>query len=177
MITKYPNLYDAPTSLLLLGGNCGLITTWSVCKYFHKRVSSSEIVKLCRYSNRQGVYTITMAVALHKLGLTVSFHTDPDPAPRSIERQSYKAAESLGLSVLPAINLNALITEINVDKIAIVLYQEEEGAHFSPLLGIKKDRLILPYSNMAEMKRDDFTDRWDIPDICRQCILVSRKRY
>ena len=176
MIKNYPCESDAPLKVLQLEGGCGVIAAWSVMKHFHKRVSSQQLIELCRYTESDGVFTIAMAVALHQLGLSVAFHTDVDLSPKPVELECYKIFESLGQSVLPGVELSSLIEKIDAEHIAIVLYKEDDdGGHFSPLLGAKGEKLLLPYSISEGLTKPSFIKRWDDPEICRQCVIVSRQ--
>lgn len=175
MVKKYPEEYDAPIQVLRLEGGCGVIAAWSVFKYFHRRVSSTQLIKACHYTKTHGVFTVAMAIAIQELGLSVSFYTDPDPSPKPIEKRCYKIAESRGLAIMPAIELDTVIERVDTEHIAIVLYKEKGGAHFSPLLGVKDNKLLLPYSSSDDVKKEKFIEAWNDPEICRQCIIAARK--
>jgi len=77
----FPSYADAPSSLLAADGHCGLLTAWTVLRYFGKRVSATKVIKACRYTRRYGVFTIGLATALAEHGLSVKFHTQRDPQP------------------------------------------------------------------------------------------------
>ena len=174
-LENYPESYDAPLRILRLEANCGVIAAWSAFKYFRKRVAAARLIQCCRHSN-QGVSTIAMALALHELGLSVAFYTDPDLSQTQMEKRCYQTAQAVGLAILPALELETLLTRINKNHLAIVLYNENRGAHFSPLLGVKGGKMRLPYAsgNEKEMDKAGFIENWDVPEICRQCLIVSR---
>lgn len=56
-----------------------------------------DLARLCRYTKTHGVFAIALAVALHERGLRVTFHSDPDPSPKKIERTCDARATALGL--------------------------------------------------------------------------------
>ena len=174
-LEHYPESYAAPLRILRLEANCGLIAAWSAFKYFRKRVAAARLIQCCRHSN-QGISTIAMALALHELGLSVAFYTDPDPLQTRMEKRCYQTARSVGLAILPALKLETLLVRVDKNHLAIVLYNENRGAHSSPLLGVKDGKLWLPYAsgNEAEMDEAGFIENWDVPEICRQCLIVSR---
>ena len=134
-----------------------------------------DLVKACRYTKKHGVFAIALAVALHERGLRVTFHTDPDPEPKRIERTCYARASALGLPVKPAIRLADLLKSVRPDQIAVVLYNSSRAeGHFSPLLGRRLDRLALPYDDDGGLDPRTFSRRWSAPEVLRQCVLVAR---
>lgn len=133
-----------------------------------------ELVRACRYTKKHGIFAIALAVALRERGLRVTFHTDPDPAPKRIERICYARASALGVNVRRAIGLPSLLKSVRPNQIAVVLYDSPQGAgHFSPLLGRPRGKLLLPYDDDGGLDQRTFTRRWRAPDVLRQCLIVA----
>jgi hypothetical protein len=176
MVTnEFPGYYEAPLALFALEGNCGLMSVWLLLRHFHRRTSSERIIRLCRYSRRQGTFTIGLAIALREHGLRVTFHTDKDPAPMPIERRLYKTASKLGIVVEDALKVSEILDRVRCGEVAIVSFDTDDGdGHFSPLIGAKGRRLVLPYTENGIMDVEEFESRWTAPAICRQCILAVR---
>jgi len=84
------------------------LVAWGVLTYFRRPCSVRDLVQACRYTKKHGVFAIALAVALHEKGLRVTFHTDPDPEPKRIERTCYARASALRLPVKPAIRLERI---------------------------------------------------------------------
>ncbi len=158
---------------------CGPLAVWGVLKYFGVRVNARRLPLACHLSRRSGSHTIALAVALREYGLNVTFFSNPDPDPKEIERHCYEKARQLGIPIRKAVSLNYLLSRINEHYLAIVFYDTYPNggfgstAHFSPLLGVQDNKLIMPYTDEKLMPRFVFLKGWRASGICRQCILVS----
>jgi hypothetical protein len=171
---RFPDRVLAPAALHAVDGNCGLLVAWGVLTYFRKPCSVRGLARACMYTKKHGVFAIALAVALHERGLRVTFHTDADPNPKRIERTCYARASVLGLPVKKAIRLADLLSSVRSNQIAVVLYDSPRGdAHFSPLLGRRLDRLVLPYDDDGGLDLQTFNRRWRAPEVLRQCMIVS----
>lgn len=180
----FPNHGDAPHALLALDGNCGPLSVWFLLKHFRKRTSAEKLIRLCRHTKRYGTFTIGLAYALHKHGLRVEFHTENDPAPKPLERVLYPTAKRAGVTMGGPLDMDNLLCRVRQGGIGIVSYDEGDGTggdgtggdgtgHFSPVIGMRRNRLILPYSTEGSMKPDEFEKRWRAPGICRQCLFAQ----
>jgi hypothetical protein len=171
---RFPDRASAPPGLHAIDGNCGLLVAWGVLRHFRRPSSARELVRLCRYTKKHGVFAIALAVALRERGLRVTFHTDPDPAPKRIERICYARASALGVNVKRAIGLPSLLKSVRPNQIPVVLYDSPQGAgHFSPLLGRRRGKLLLPYDDDGGLDQRTFARRWSAPDVLRQCLIVA----
>src|SRR6266545_7912998 len=141
---KFPDYSDAPAELLAVDGHCGPLAAWTVLRHFRKRTSAAKLLKACRYTRRHGVFAIGLAVALREHGLAVTFHTDPDRSPTSQERFLYARARHLGIAIEPALSLRAALAAAARGSVPIVLFQADRDPHFSPLIGRRRGRLLLP---------------------------------
>lgn len=173
----FPSFENAPARLLALEGNCGVLAAWGVLRYFHKRTSAMQLIQACRYTRKHGVFAIALAIALKEHGLSVTFYSDPDPAPNLIERRCYRTAEQMGLPVLDAIEIEQFLGLLTPKTIPIILYETDEGnGHFSPITEYAEGSIHLPYAEAEERRStsvEDLRRRWSAPEIYRQCILVA----
>jgi hypothetical protein len=172
---QFPGYYEAPRALFALDGNCGPMSVWLLLRHFHKRTSFQQITQFCRYTQRHGTFTIALALALREHGLSVSFHTEEDPDPMPIERRLYKTAERSGVVIGKALQVKELLDRIRSGEVAIVCFETDAGeGHFSPLIGVKRRKLVLPYTDQGKMDIEEFERRWTAPGICRQCVFATR---
>ena len=156
--------------------SCGVLAAWGVLTYFNKFIGAiPDLVRLCRYTINDGVFTIALASALRQRGLTVDFFTDPDPDPNARDMSFYPIAAMLGVRINPAIGIDALLAKVNKRQIPVVLFMsDEETGHLSPMLGSGADGSIhLPYYYPPLMPKDEFVRRWSTPDVLRQCLIAS----
>jgi hypothetical protein len=174
---QFPDRQSAPSSLRAIDGSCGLLVAWGVLTHFGRRSSPKRLIDACRYTKKHGVFTIALGLALHERGLRVTFHSDPDPAPNRIERTCYARARIVGLPVKRGISVSKLLSMTNRTRIAVALYNTAEGnGHFSPVLGQRLDRLLMPYSDEGWLDRRTFARRWREPDVLGQCLFVEDTR-
>lgn len=171
----FPRITDAPSSLLCLSGNCGPLSVWLLLRHFHVRVSTKDLLKQCRYTKRNGSFTVGLAIALHHYGLCVDFLSDPDPFLSKSERKLYAVAREKGLDVHPAVDVQSLLCRISDSTIAIVYFKSSSSAgHFSPAIGSDDRNVYLPYTEDGAMTISDFNIAWSADGFCRQCVLVSK---
>src|SRR5690349_3019863 len=126
---------EAPMALYGLTGNCGPMSVWQMLRRFGKRVGVARIVRACRHTERDGCYTIALALALHEFGLRVAFHTDPDPDIEPREALCYATARRLGIPIGPALELAELRRLVRRRPAIVYLAGTNGGGHFSPLVG------------------------------------------
>ncbi|MFN8002548.1 MAG: hypothetical protein U0X75_16190 [Acidobacteriota bacterium] len=106
----------------------------------------------CRHTKKLWNVTIAMAVALQAFGRRVAFYTLPDPAPQLIEKRCYRLAEKAGIPVNNAICIKSLCALIRDGSLPIVFYDTVGGVgHFSPMLGLRGDKLLLPFDEYKEV--------------------------
>ncbi len=170
----FPSWWDAPDEIFRIDGHCGLLAAWAVLRYFGKRVSAPQLTRECRYTNRHGVFTVSLAAAVRSHGLSASFHSDPDPEIGGFEKRCYGYARRLGILPQQSVDVSYLLRERRRGRIPIVLFNTpEDVGHFSPLLGRRAGMLQLPLARNGEMSEADFTIRWSEPGILRQCVIVG----
>lgn len=167
-------LKHLPKLLRELDGGCGVVSAWIVLRLFHKRVKSSDLIRQCRYTENDGVFIISLAVAIKQNGINVELYKDFDPNPEPLEIQGFIDAEKIGVKIFPAIPIIKASTFINENKVVIALYDTEDGqAHISPISSINKKKVTLMYDLEDEVKIDEFELRRSAPGICRQLIVVG----
>ena len=164
---------EAPKALYWLPGNCGPMSVWQVLRRFGKRVGAARIVRACRHTEADGCYGIGLALALHEFGLRVAFHTGPDPAIEPREAECYEVARRVGLPVGPALELAELRRLVRRRTAIVYLAGTDGGGHFSPLVGFRRGRAMLPYTEDIGLPVAEFEARWSGPGYPRQCMLVS----
>ncbi len=168
-----PSPSEAPVSLLGLPGNCGPMSVWLVLRQFGKRVPANRIIRACKYTERTGCYGIALALALHQFGLGVSFHTDPDADIQPLEARCYKWAQRRGIPIGPAVGLEELRCLVRRGPAIVSLAGTEGEGHFSPLVGFRRGKALLPYTDEGSLPIVEFERRWCGPGDPRQCLLVS----
>jgi len=174
MSHNFPSYAECPTVLRQLEGNCGPVAVWMVLRHFRKTANSQHIIRACRHTRKNGTFTIALAVALRESGLHVEFHSDRDLHQHRLEREMYRRAKTLGIAVRGALTVQKLTAALRSGRIAVVYFNaDERTGHFSPLTSVRRGRLILPNTERGSMLIDEFETKWNGPDICRQCILVS----
>jgi len=163
-----------PKQLRELGGGCGVVSAWIVLRLFHKRVKSIDLIRQCRYTENDGVFMISLAVAIKQNGINVELYKDFDPNPDPLEIQGFLDAEKIGVKIFPAIPIFNASTFINEKKVVIALYDAEDGlAHISPISSINKNKVTLMYDLEDEVEINEFELRRSAPGICRQLIIVG----
>jgi len=173
-ILQIPNWCEAPEELFAVDGHCGLLATWLALAAHGKTISVPELINACRHTKRHGVFTVSLATALTQWGLTVSFHTDPDLEIGGFERKCYARARRSGVLPQPALTLEQLLNERRRGRLPIVLFNtDSDEAHFSPLLGKRRGKLLLPLSQHGNMSDQEFLMRWSAPGILRQCVTIK----
>jgi len=94
--------HDVPRGLINLENGCGVIAACMALRAFRKRISWTKLAKLCGHRKTTGAFAISIAVALKKCGVAVTFCTDPDDDKLPREIKDYRAALNLAcLSGLP----------------------------------------------------------------------------
>lgn len=170
-----PGWHDAPRALLALPGPCGLVSAWATLRHFNRRTSAARLREVCRWTHAHGTFPIALAVAFKEHGLDVSFHSDPDPAPRRIERACFRQAAKLGIAIQPALPLRSILAHVGEGWIAIVLYDTADGeGHLSPLSGRMGRSVLLPFDPAGRLPVTTFLRRWSAPEVFRQCVLARR---
>ena len=177
MPASFPNLFDAPAKLWAVDGNCGLLAAWCVIKHYRRRTSADRLIRACGHTRRYGVFTIALATALREHGLDVTFHSQPDSDVKPLEQKFYRRAQDLQIPVLHPVSLPELLLHTSAGHVPIVFFDTPSGqGHFSPLLGERRGRLILPHSNSGDMSRKVFSTYWNAREVLRQCVIIKGPR-
>lgn len=162
---------EVPSQLAQLSGPCGLASAWLVLSRHGISADPQELIRLCRYTDKFGTFTVLIAEALQHFGLQVRFHSYPDNAPQPLEQEAYGRGK---VRAHPAVSLSTLLKVSYSGASVIVNYLAYGGdGHFSPLVGANANKLVLPYSVEGEMLRSEFCKRWRAPGILRQAIVAT----
>jgi hypothetical protein len=165
--------HTIPAGLQELENGCGVTAGWIALRANRKRVAWRRLAKFCRYNRGTGTFAISIAVALKKCGLPVSFCTDTDSDQQPKEIVGYRAAKRLGISIHPALELREL-KRMCREKTVIVLFNARNGeGHFSPVLSIDSATISFAYADEPILSLRVFRSRWRAPGVCRQAIIVG----
>jgi hypothetical protein len=149
------------------------MSVWQVLRRFGKRVGVARIVRACRHTKADGCYGIALALALHEFGLRVTFYTDPDASIEPREAEYYGSARRLGIPVGPALGLPELRRLVRRRPAIVYLAGTDGTGHFSPLIGFRRRRVLLTYTEDTSLTVGLFEARWSGPGYPRQCMIVS----
>jgi hypothetical protein len=175
--SDFPHYEDAPACLLGLANNCGPLSVWMMLTYYRKRFRASLLPTLCKYSRKAGTFTIGLALALKSRGLAVSFKSSHDPAPTPAEKQLYALAKRRGIDLGREISLHDLRLAIEENRLPIVYFPTPEGnGHFSPLIGFRGRRVILPNTESGEMDVKKFERCWLMDGFYGQCVVCGSEQ-
>lgn len=162
-----------PLGLQELDSGCGVVAAWMALRACRKRVAWRKLAELCLYKKGTGSFAISIAVALKKCGLPVTFCTDPDPDKQPKEIVGYRTAKKLGIPIRRALELRELREALRA-KTVIVLFNTRNGdGHFSPVLSIDNAAIWFTYSDEPVLSLRVFRSRWTAPRVCRQAIIAG----
>lgn len=163
---------NIPKVLVNLEANCGVFAVWMVLQHHAVQIDVAELIKVCRH-DEGGTYTITLAVALKKLGFEVSFHSDEDPNISSSERMSYKEAKVLKIPTGPALSYQDIQTAIENGKMVIVYYDTLAGFGNQSLIYSIDSNEICFFDSFEPMSAAVFEMQRKAEGICRQAIVID----
>lgn len=165
--------HQIPAGLQELESGCGVVSAWMALRACRKRVAWRRLAELCRHSKRTGTFAISIAVALKKCGLPVTFCTDPDPDKQPKEIVGYRIAKKLGIPIRRALEIRELKEALR-EKTVIVLFNARNGdGHFSPVLSIDNAAISFAYNDEPVLSLRVFRSRWTAPQVCRQAIIAG----
>lgn len=165
----YPPIEDVPHEISRLSGPCGPASVWLVLSRHGITTNPNDVIDRCRYTEEFGCFAVCMAEALQSFGLRVRFHTDHDPVPTEMERNSYQS-----VNLAKAASNSQLLGYTRANHSVVVSYVAKGGdGHFSPLDGCRANKLLLPYTITGEMLRSEFTHRSRSPGVFRQSIVAT----
>lgn len=165
--------HEIPVGLQELDSGCGVVAAWMALRACRKRIAWRKLAELCLHNKETGTFAISIAVALKKCGLPVTFCTDPDSDKQPKEIVGYRAAKKLGIPIRRALELPEL-REALQEKTVIVLFNARNGdGHFSPVLSIDNAAISFAYSDEPVLSLRVFRSRWTAPHVCRQAIIAG----
>ena len=164
---------NIPESLLQLEANCGVFAVWLIVKQYQTHIDIADLAKLCCHDQREGTFSIALAVALKKLGFDVSFYTDSDPNMDEMEQQSYVEAQQLQIPIQAALNYAEIQQAFDVGHFVIVFYNTLQGVGNQSLIYSIDEYEISFCDHFEVMSKTDFERQRRTEDICRQVIVVE----
>lgn len=171
-LKNYPTSEESPLVLARLRNGCGPRGIWSVLSYFGKRVSASRITRECGYTADAGTHSLAAAIALHRLGLKVSYYSDVSLA--SHDKRLLAKARQIGIPIYRAIPLEWIIHGIAEGWVPIVAYLKSGDGHLSPLIGRTGSNLIFFGADQPTMDIVTFLARWNTRRHGCTCILARQ---
>lgn len=164
---------DIPKPLLQLEANCGVFAVWLIIKQYQMHIDIADLIQLCRHDQKEGTFTIALAVALKKLGFDVSFYTAPDPNIDEKEKQSYLDAQRLQIPVNGALTYSEIQQFFEEGKFVIVFYDTLEGEGNQSLIYSIDEREISFCDHFDVMSKKLFEQQRQADGICQQVIVIE----
>ena len=164
---------NIPPSLLQLEANCGVFAVWLIVKQYHTHIDIADLIRLCRHDQKEGTFTIDLAVALKKLDFDVTFYTDPDPNMDEREQQSYIDAQRLQIPILNALKYWEIQDAFENGQFVIVFYDTLEGEGNQSLIYSINEQEISFCDHLDVMSKALFEQQRQVDGICRQVVVVE----
>ncbi len=168
---------EIPDQLLQLEANGGIFAIWKIFQHYGIDLEIADLVQLCRHNNEDGSFGIALAVGLKKLGLEVSFHTDPDPHQHPTEVLCYQEAKQLQIPLQPALSYSALQTCVEQGRFVIVFYDTLEGVGNHSLIYSMDAEEICFFDSFDPMPAQVFEQQRQAEGICRQAIVIDDRNF
>ena len=166
-----------PDELVHLEANCGLYALWMVLQHQGIQANIQELIKLSKYDQDEGTYTIALAIALKKMGFGVSFYTDKDPNISKKERACYEEAKQLNIPVKGVLSYQGILQATQNNKFVIVYYDTIEGIGQQSLIhSIDKNRIDF-FDNFGSMTASVFERQRKAEGICQQTIVIDDSEF
>ncbi|MCH7335160.1 cysteine peptidase family C39 domain-containing protein [Acinetobacter sp. NIPH 2699] len=165
---------NIPESLLQLEANCGVFAIWVILKQYHTHIDIADLIQLCDHDQKDGTFTIALAVALKKLGFEVSFYTAPDLNIDEKEQQSYLDAQRLQIPIQAALTYSEIQRAFEAGKFVIVFYDTLQGMGNQSLIYSIDEQEISFCDHFEVMSQAVFEQQRQADGICRQVIVIEQ---
>ncbi|ENW81381.1 hypothetical protein F909_02672 [Acinetobacter sp. ANC 3929] len=165
---------NIPEPLLQLEANCGVFAVWLILKQYHPHIDIADLIQLCSHDQKDGTFTIALAVALKKLGFEVSFYTAPDPNMDEKEKQSYLEAQNLQIPIHTALTYSEIQNAFEQGNFVIVFYDTLQGMGNQSLIYSIDEQEISFCDHFDVMPKTVFEQQRQSDEICRQVIVVEQ---
>jgi hypothetical protein len=165
---------NIPEPLLQLEANCGVFAVWLILKQYHPHIDIADLIQRCRHDQKEGTFTIALAVALKRLGFDVSFYTDPDPNIDENEKLSYLEAQRLQIPVHPVLTYSGIQQAFEDGKFVIVFYDTRQGVGNQSLIYSIDKQEISFCDHFEVMSKAEFEQQRQVEGICQQVIVIEQ---
>lgn len=165
---------NIPAPLLQLEANCGVFALWLILKQYQTHIDIADLIQLCRHDRQEGTFTIALAVAMKKLGYTVSFYTAPDPNIDDNEKQSYREAERLQIPIGAALSYAEIQQAFERGNFVIVFYDTLQGVGNQSLLYSIDEQEVSFCDHFDVMSKTVFEQQRQADGICQQVIVIEQ---
>ena len=166
-----------PQKLMDLEANGGIFAIWKLFQHYGIDLVIEDLVKLCGHSAEEGTYGITLAVALRKLGLDVTFYTEHDPEPQPTEVKFYREASQLNIEVKEVLSYQGILDAVNAGQFVIVYYDTLEGVGNHSLVYDADETEISFFDSFDAMPRNVFEQQRRAEGICQQAIVIDDRHF
>ena len=168
---------EIPEDLAELPANGGLYAIWMLFHHYGIDLVTQDLVQLCRHNADEGTYGIALAVGIKRLGLDVEFTTDPDPDPQPTEAFFYAEAQTLGVTVNPALTYEQIKQAVDQGRFIIVYYDTLDGVGNHSLVYSIDDEEICFFDSFDPMPKDVFMQQRQQEGICQQAIIIDDRKF
>ncbi|KXZ70834.1 cysteine peptidase family C39 domain-containing protein [Acinetobacter venetianus] len=165
---------NIPEPLLQLEANCGVFAIWLILKQYQVHIDIADLIKLSGHDQIDGTFTITLAVALKKLGFEVSFYTAPDPNVDEKEKQIFVEAKRLQVPIGAALTYAEIQQAFEEGKFIIVFYDTLEGTGNQSLIYSIDEYEISFCDHFDVMTKAVFERQRQADGICQQVIVIEQ---
>lgn len=164
---------NIPAELVQLHANCGVYALWMVLQHQGVHANIQELIKLSKYDQDEGTYTITLAIALKKMSFRVTFYTDQDPNISQKERACYEEAKTLNIPIKGILSYQGILQATQSNKFVIVYYDTIDGIGQQSLIhSIDKNRINF-FDNFGSLTASVFERQRKVDGICQQAIVID----
>lgn len=165
---------NIPESLLQLDANCGVFALWLILKQYQTHIDIADLIQLCRHDRKDGTFTIALAVAMKKLGYTVSFYTAPDQNIDDNEKQCYHEAERLLIPIEAALTYAEIQHAFESGNFVIVFYDTLQGMGNQSLLYAIDEQEVSFCDHFDVMSKTVFEQQRQADGVCQQVIVIEQ---
>lgn len=166
-----------PEPLLQLEANCGVFALWLILKQYQTHIDIADLIQLCGHDRIDGTFTIALAVAMMKLGYSVSFYTAPDPNIDENEKQYYVEAQRLGIPVEAALTYAEIQHAFEQGHFVVAFYDTLQGVGNQSLLYSIDEQEVSFCDHFDVMSKAVFEQQRQADGICQQVIVIEQPTH
>ena len=150
---------------------------WMVLQHYGVNMDIERLAQACRHDAEDGAFGIGLAVALKKIGFSVTFHTDDDPHMHEKELPCYAEAQQLSIPVLPALSYQGLRDAVDMGRFVIVFYDTLQGVGNHSLIYAMNEREVCFFDSFEPMPAKVFEQQRNAEGICRQALVIEGSSF